>query len=147
MIYIGIDPDVSDNGIAFWKPDFNDFDYMKNMSFWDVIEELEACNFQKTISNFDFTVVIESGWLLSKSNWHGKVYQSKSVGERIAKNVGSNHQVGILITEYCEIKNINFRLVKPHGKINADYFKKLTGYKKRTNQDQRDAAMLVYGLK
>lgn len=140
MIYIGIDPDIEASGIACWDSETKEFDYIKSMSFWDVINEFECWNIH-------INVIIEAGWLHSKSNWHGRAYQSKSVGERIAKNVGSNHQVGILITEYCEIKNINYRLVFPRGKVKADYFKKLTGYTKRTNQDQRDAAMLVYGLK
>jgi hypothetical protein len=147
MIYIGIDPDIEASGVAFWKPDFNEFDYIKNMSFWDVIDVLKDCSFQKTISDFNFTVIIEAGWLISKSNWHGRTYQSKSVGEKIAKNVGSNHQIGILIAEYCDRYGITYELKKPLGKVKSDYFKKITGYTKRTNQDQRDAAMLVYGLK
>lgn len=140
MIYIGIDPDIDNNGIACWDSETKEFDYIKNMSFWDVINEFECWN-------IPINVVIEAGWLHSKSNWHGKAYQSKNVGEKIAKNVGANHQVGILIAEYCDINNINFRLIKPQRKVKSDYFKKLTGYTKRTNQDQRDAAMLVFELK
>ena len=95
--------------------------------------------------NIPINVVIEAGWLHKKSNWHGRAGQTKSVGEKIAKSVGRNHQVGILLKEYCEIKGIKHTLVKPKGKVKADYFKKLTGYTKRTNQDQRDAGMLVFG--
>jgi len=140
MIYIGIDPDIEASGIACWDTETLEFDYIKNMSFWEIIEEFDLWNVR-------ITVIIEAGWLISKSNWHGKAYQSKSVGEKIAKNVGSNHQIGILIAEYCEKYGMAYELKKPLGKVKSDYFKKITGYTKRTNQDQRDAAMLVYGLK
>jgi hypothetical protein len=139
MIYIGIDPDIEKSGIACWDSESKSFDYIKNMSFWEIIEEFE-------LWNIDINVVIEAGWLIKKSNWHGRAYQSKSVGERIAKNVGSNHQVGILLAEYCEKNNIKYELVKPKGKINSESFKEITKYTKRTNQDQRDAAMLVFGF-
>jgi len=147
MIYIGIDPDIEASGIAHWDTETSTFDYIKNMSFWDIMDVLEIMNMTKTYEVIDFTVIIEAGWLISKSNWHGKGYQSKSVGEKIAKNVGSNHQIGILIAEYCERYGIAYELKKPLGKVKSDYFKKITGYTKRTNQDQRDAAMLVYGYK
>jgi hypothetical protein len=138
-IAIGIDPDVDNSGIACWDKTTKSFDYIKNMSFWDIIEEFEAWN-------INIEVVIEAGWLIKKSNWHGHSLQNKSVGERIAKNVGSNHQVGKLLNEYCLKKGIKVTLVKPKGKINAKTFKNITNYKERTNQDKRDAAMLVYGM-
>ena len=138
MIYIGIDPDVEKSGVAIYDTSDKSLElYCK--TFWEVIEEIEAYL-------HPITVVIEAGWLIKKSNWHGKVNQSKTAGERIAKNVGSNHQVGKLLVEYCEWKNINYKLVKPMGKIDHFRFKKFTGYKGKTNQEKRDAGMLVFGL-
>ncbi len=138
MIYIGIDPDIDNSGIACWDSETKVFNFIKNASFWDIIIELEFWECEKT-------VIIEAGWLIKKSNWHGKAYQSKNVGELIAKNVGSNHQVGVLLAEYCEKENIKYHLVKPKGKINSKVFKQITKHPGRTNQDQRDAAMLVFG--
>lgn len=139
MIYIGIDPDVKENGVAVWDSELKAFDFIENMDFWEVIEEFESWM-------IPISVVIEAGWLIKKSNWHNRKGQSKAVGEKIAKSVGANHQVGILFYEYCLKNNINVTLEKPKGKVKADYFKKLTGYKKQTNQDKRDAGMLVFGL-
>src|SRR5690606_38758112 len=87
-----------------------------NYSFWEIIEDLKSYL-------IPITVIIEAGWLHKKSNWHGQknVYTAAKIG----KNVGANHQV---------------------GKLSHKEFKAITGYKKRTNQDQRDAGMLVYGL-
>jgi hypothetical protein len=32
------------------------------------------------------------------------------------------------------------------SKVNAKHFKSITGFDKRTNQEQRDAAMLIHSL-
>lgn len=139
MIHIGIDPDTEKSGVACWDSELKAFDYIKTMSFWEIIEEF-------ALWNIPFKVHIEAGWLIKKSNWHANKKQSKIVGEKIAKNVGSNHQVGILLKEYCEHNNIEYRLVKPKGKLNAKTFKNITGYEDSTNPEKRDAGMLVFGL-
>jgi hypothetical protein len=137
MKYIGIDPDIDKNGVAVWDSD-NKTIRLFNMSFWNTIDFLSSYPYA--------SVYIEAGWLNKKSNFHFARKQSKAQGERIAKNVGQNHQVGMLILEYCVIKNIKHYTVKPtRAKVSAELFKKITSYGKRTNQEQRDAAMLVYG--
>ena len=144
-IFIGIDPDTDKSGIACWDSELKAFDYIKAMQFWEVIEEFEAWN-------IPFHVTISAGWLIPKSNFHNKdriikgkiVKQSKSVGEKIALAVGQNHEVGLLIEQYCIINGIPYTLAKPQGKVNAQTFKNITKWQKRTNQDMRDAAMLVF---
>lgn len=135
-IFIGIDPDIESSGYAVWKNKDSNLE-IYNKSFWNVID---------AISSYDepIKVIIEAGWLIPKSNWHGA--KNKNIAAKIGKNVGSNHQVGKLLEEYCLKKRISYQLVKPKGKIKADLFNKITGFSKRTNQDQRDAAMLVFGL-
>jgi len=47
----------------------------------------------------------------------------------------------------CVYLGIDYKLVKPtKTKTTQDVFKKLTNIVGRTNQEQRDAAMLVFGL-
>jgi hypothetical protein len=47
----------------------------------------------------------------------------------------------------CEHLKIEFIQVRPtKTKTKSDYFKKITGYSKRTNQEQRDACLLIWGL-
>ena len=44
---------------------------------------------------------------------------------------------------------IDYNMVAPqhnHTKLSSDAFAKLTGYRERTNEHNRDAAMLVFGL-
>ena len=135
-IFIGIDPDIEKNGYAVWDRDDKILEIEKK-SFWDAIEDIE-------LYNVPIKVIIEAGWLIAKSNWHGA--KNKSTAAKIGKNVGSNHQVGKLFEEYCIKNKIQYQLVKPKGKIKADTFKRITGYTRRTNQDERDAAMLVFGI-
>lgn len=137
-IFIGIDPDVDKSGFAVWDKEEKTLEVSKK-TFWEMIEGFQS-------RSVPFRVIIEAGWLINKSNWHGNSGQSKRAGERIAKNVGSNHQVGKLIEQYCIKNDIPYSLVKPKGKVSAEYFKKVTGHSKGFNQDMRDAAMLVYGM-
>ncbi len=138
-IYIGIDPDTEASGVALWDSHEKNYDYITTMSFWELISELKQWI-------IPIHIYIEAGWLISKSNWHDKPGQTKTIGEKIAKAVGSNHQIGKLIMEYCKIKNIPYTLTLPQGKFNAKTFKSITKWQKPTNQDMRDAAMLVYGI-
>jgi len=110
-----------------------------NASFFDVLDILnESYKTRRTITH------IEAGWLNKKSNWHAG---NNIVSQKIAKNVGENHATGKLIEQYCIRNNYQYKLIVPKkSKVDAAMFKKLTGYDKRTNQELRDAAMLVYGL-
>lgn len=141
-IYIGIDPDVEKSGLAIWDKTsqkltvdkYNFFSLYEGLRITKQVDEIKA-------------VRIEAGWLNAKSNFHYHPKQSKFVGERIAKNVGSNHQVGRLIGEMCEHLGIQYEFVKPMGKVTPEYFQQLTGIKvKKSDQDMIDAGMLVYGL-
>lgn len=132
-IYIGIDPDVDKSGVAIWNKT-------------DKSLKLFALDFFDTIFTIDThqphcTVVIEAGWLNKKSNYH----QSQGArAERIAKNVGENHAIGKLFEKYCIRNKYRYELIQPkRSKVTADYFSKLTGITDRTNQEKRDAAMLV----
>jgi len=140
-MFIGIDPDVDKSGFAAW--DGNQFVELDNMVFWEIIDAL--ANYS-TLYQRRLRVMIEAGWLNKKSNYH--YAKNKSTGERIAKNVGSNHQVGKLLAEYCDTNNINFELIRPtNKKLDSISFKQLTGYSKQTNPEKRDAGMLVWGRK
>ena len=137
MIYIGVDPDIDKNGVAVYDTQDNSLE-LSNLSFWDLIEEIESYL-------VPITVIIESGHLISKSNWHGA--KTKSTAAKIGKNVGANHQVGRLLIEYCEHNGIKYKAVEPKGKIKAKIFNHIWRISKRTNQEQRDAAMLLISYK
>lgn len=134
---IGIDPDIDKSGFAIWKD--NEL-FLYCMEFAKIQEFL--------LDNKDKIrkVVISAGWL-NKTNFHAKSNFNKSVNSIIGERVGANHQVGKLIAQYCKHYNIVCELSKPRAKkLNAETFKNITKVEKRTNQEQRDAGILVYGL-
>ncbi|MFY5253559.1 hypothetical protein ACOUMD_17535 [Acinetobacter baumannii] len=137
QIIIGIDPDLEKSGVAI----LGDSLELKNLTFPQVIELFR--NEQDSIKK----VVIEAGWHNKKSNFHGRFGQSKSAGEAIARNVGENHATGKLIAEMAQSFGLPIVLVKPtKTKLNAEQFSKITGWQGRTNQEQRDAGMLIWGM-
>ncbi|MDN8336578.1 hypothetical protein QZK87_18100 [Acinetobacter baumannii] len=138
QIIIGIDPDLDKSGVAVLKDGLLRLD---NMRFYDLTQYFEVNKDQIK------KVVIEAGWLNKKSNLHGRIGQSKRAGERIAKNVGENHATGKLLVEMAESLGLAVVLVKPtKSKKNSEEFNRITGWQGRTNQEQRDAGMLIWGM-
>ncbi|AXY60003.1 hypothetical protein [Acinetobacter sp. WCHAc010052] len=135
---IGIDPDLEKSGVAILGNTLE----LKNLNFAETVELF------RTQQDLIRKVVIEAGWLNRKSNFHGNGKQSKSAGERIAKNVGENHATGKLLAEMAQSLGLAVVLVKPvRSKLNAEDFNKITGWQGRSNQEQRDAGMLIHGMK
>lgn len=140
---IGIDPDVKESGFAFYNIQGKVFEEIDSFPFFKLYDVL------KSYAPLVALVRIEAGWLNAKSNFHNKQGQTKEAGEKIASYVGANAETGRKIVEMCDYLKIPHELVKPLGTkcIDSAQFKKITGYTKRTNQDQRDAAMLVWDYK
>ncbi len=134
MKYIGIDPDIKESGVAVGVDGRIDNLYV--MKFWDLIDFLDK--------NLEATIVIEAGWLNKTANYHAT--QNKFTAAKIGANVGANWQIGKLLEEYCLYMERNYLLVRPtRSKTDAKEFQLYTGWKKRTNSEQRDAAMLIVG--
>ncbi len=74
--------------------------------------------------------------------WFGKT------GREVLQGVGSIKRDCSIWQEFCEYHNIKFEAVAPQKgqtKWKADYFKRVTGWQRRTSEHARDAAVLVYG--
>lgn len=140
MYIVGIDPDTKESGVAVWSKKTKTIVTYSAMSFFELYDFLTE---NKDIIEL---VRIEAGWLNKKSNFHGNAYQTKRAGERIAKNVGSNHETGRKIVEMCDYLKLNHSEVLPLGKLNKEYFKALTKLDIK-NQDIIDAVMLVFDYK
>jgi hypothetical protein len=153
MIYIGIDPDTQKSGVCFYDSSVK-IVKMYSMSFFELFDMLTDVHWtmvgmDKYINtalgdyNGNFKVIIEAGWLNTKSNWHSN--ESAGISSRIGAKTGANHETGKKIVEMMEYLNVPYELVKPQSKkVDSKFFYKLTGIKK-SNQDARDAVMLVYG--
>ncbi|MFX5627636.1 hypothetical protein ABTD72_05150 [Acinetobacter baumannii] len=137
QIIIGIDPDLEKSGVAILGNDLQ----LKNLTFPETVELFR--NEQDSIKK----VVIEAGWKNKKANFRVGGGHSRQVNEQIARRVGMNHATGILLAEIAQALGLAVLLVKPtKSKLNADEFNKITGWQGRTNQEQRDAGMLIWGM-
>lgn len=135
---IGIDPDLIKSGVAIWHKDTKQLE-MTTLSFVDTLKfiRLNAQVIKK--------VFVEAGWLNEKSSWHAA--DNMKVAASIGKKVGENHATGKLLIECIKAEGVEVVAVRPTTtKLNAVQFEKLTKYKGRTNQEVRDAAMLVWGM-
>lgn len=142
-ILIGIDPDVDKSGVAYYESDTKKLE-LSNLTFFKLFDYLHHVERNKGDLD-EVTVVIEAGWL-NKSNWHTVKDGSSVKNAQIGQRTGANHEVGRKIVEMCQYIRLNYELVKPtNKKLKHEFFKKLTGIIQSTNQDQRDAGMLVWG--
>lgn len=140
---VGIDPDSDKNGVACLNVVERSLS-IKALAFPHALEYLARLE-------PDTLVVIEAGWL-NKSNWHLNGWDSKVKAAAKGNAVGRNHEVGRKLAEMCEHWHIPYRLARPlkkmwqgpEGKITATELEAFTGYKGRTNQEGRDAALLAW---
>lgn len=147
-ILIGVDPDVTASGIAVVNGDTG-----------KIVELLNLCEagylkFLKTYASQINKVIFSAGWLNRKTNFHRKLaYQDKitqselGTSEKQAKDVGRNHQIGIALMRLTHVF-FGFPIIQsmPKGaKKDAKTFNRYTGWVGSSNQDQRDAGMVVYG--
>lgn len=152
---VGIDPDTDKSGVALL--DTSDFHLeLQALTFPELIDRIIYLRDRSRFDGKSLQVVVEAGWLHQKSNFHG---YSGHRAERIAKNVGANHETGKKIIEICRHWGISCDAVPPlslqsggfhfwngpDGKITHAEFVKVTGCKAtRTNQEQRDAGLLAW---
>lgn len=140
-IYIGIDPDCHKSGVANIDDENNII--LNNLTFFDLFDYLQFQKNKIAFEKNELIVVVEAGWL-NKSNWHTSQKFSSSVNAKIGNSTGANHETGRKIVEMLEYLNIKYELKKPiASKVNSLIFSKITGIK-RSNQEQRDAFMLIF---
>ena len=151
-IVVGIDPDVQQSGVAQIQDGVISVYRMSLIGIVEYLQTLKICYSH-------LTVVVEAGWK-NKATWH--LFQvSNAKAAFIGRAVGANHTIGKQIVEVCKHFGINVVEQKPlrkrwsgsNGKITheelAEVLKtyKLQGLPKRTNQDERDAALLALNEK
>jgi hypothetical protein len=140
-MHIGIDPDVDKSGVAVKANRTIDLYTFKFFQLFDFLK-----NNREKIT----LVRVEASWLI-KHNWNKKLNGSAAINARIGNNAGSNHETGRKIVEMCEYLQIPYQEVKPlkklwkgkDGKITHDELAKFIPVPKRTNQEQRDACLLI----
>lgn len=145
---IAIDPDKEKSGVAFLKPKTRQLE-VSNLTFPMLLDYLQHAKKVQGETMESLIVVVEAGWIVKKSNFHEAQGHR---AEKIAKDVGANHETGRKIIEMCEHYGIE---VTPHAplvkcwkgkdrKITHDELASFTGIMGRTNQDARDAGLLAW---
>jgi len=152
-IIIAIDPDVEKSGVAELSTQNRLLD-VTSLSFPELLDYLQERKRMSGTVHASLVVVVEAGWINSISNYHTAADRK---GQRIAKNVGANHETGRKIIEMCRYYGIEVVEQPPLRKCWKGVNKKITQseldslllsrkievHGKRISQDCRDAVLLA----
>ena len=130
--YIGIDPGKK-TAIAVYDSTNKRVIDVFMTDFWGAYEYLENEQHDILIKK----VIIEVP--RTKTNWHKKGCDITSA------NVGGIYREATLLADGIERMGLKVIRQHPQGKVDAEYVKKITGYKDQTNEHIRDAIMLCWG--
>jgi len=148
-VIIGIDPDTVKSGVAYLEPATRKLE-AASLAFPQLLDYLKTVAGKSKKNGKSVIIVVEAGWLNTISNYHTTADRA---GQRIAKNVGSNQQVGKLTVEMCRHYGLEVDEIKPLPKIWKGRDRKITHaelaqitglIEKTSDQEQRDAALLAW---
>ncbi|MFJ1431935.1 hypothetical protein ACILD7_02395 [Capnocytophaga canimorsus] len=145
---IGIDPDITKSGVSFLEVKTRKLE-VSSLTFPQLLDYLKFIKEKHSQTAEKLIVVVEAGWLVQKSNYHG---YAGARAERIAKNVGANHETGKKIVEMCKHYGLEVQEIRPlkkmwkgkDGKITHEELASFTGITGKTNQDMRDSVLISW---
>lgn len=149
--YIGIDPDVDKNGVAYLDLATRQL-IIKTLTFAQTLDYLQQAQAHATANDIGYKVIIEAGWM-NQGNWHLRHYDGRQASAAKGVDQGRNEQTSRLLGEMCQHYGIPYEHKRPlpkcwsghDRKITHDELEQVTGQKlKRTNQEGRDAALLAW---
>lgn len=136
MIYIGIDTGTH-TGVAVWDSRERKFLDIKTMMLHQALQYvITMC---QTWKRENVMVLFEDA---RQRKWFGADSNAKMQGAGAVKRDAS------IWEEFCTDYQIAFRALPPAKggtKLKEYYFRALTGWRKRTSEHARDAAMIVFG--
>lgn len=135
MLIIGIDPGVT-TGFAIWDRADKIFSVVESMGIIEAMDRISEAH----RNDVPIMVVFEDARMRGGS-------KAASYG------AGAIRRECAIWAEFLAYMQTNgpmpFRAISPRqkgAKLNADQFRRLTGWTERTNEHARDAAMLVFGM-
>lgn len=137
-IWVGIDPGT-DTGFAVWNDLSKQFDDISTLPIHEALQRVAIL----AEKNDNICVIFEDARL---RKWYG-THTAKEDRDKLI-GAGSIRRDSTIWEDALTDWGIEFRKVAPKNnmtKLHPDYFARLTGYRKRTSEHGRDAAMLVYG--
>lgn len=135
-LVIGIDPGVN-TGVALYANG-------KLLS----LQTIEPIDIQDCIKRSYADLIVFEDSRLQSAVWVPS--KNKAVANNIARKIGQVDALCSLIEDTCNRWEIKFMRVSPKakgGKMNAEDFNELTGWTHRSNQHERDAAMVAWQLR
>ena len=151
-VIIAIDPDVEHSGIAILQPSTKELDATRlafPLAVDYIREQKERCD----ASGMSLIVVVEAAWMI-KGNWHISKTERRARSASKGYDVGRNHETGCKLIEMCNHMGVETFAHVPlrkcwqgaDGKITRQELAYFTGFNKRSNQDERDAALLAWSF-
>lgn len=147
---IGIDPDVGRSGVAQLRTQGREVETF-SLSFPELIDYLQRMRDFEIRTHRTVVVVVEAAWKIGK-NWHTGRGDSIRTAARKGKDAGRCHEVGRKIVECAEhyglqvVEQLPLRKVWKgrDGKITHEELRAFMPVGGRTNQEERDAALLAW---
>ena len=140
MIYIGIDTGVH-TGIAVWDSEKGKFIYLDTLKIHEALNIVSSYAYKDIPLCVRFEDARQRKWIPFAKNVTGELGRAQGAGY-----VKAHCQIW---EDFLRDKDIPFEMIAPRRnltKLSAEQFGRITGYKGRTSEHARDAAMLVYGL-
>lgn len=145
-IYVGIDPGVN-TGVAIWDTKKQRF---KSIDTYNIIEALHTLSLE-----FAGGVVRDGIAVFNEASVHFIIEDARKrkgdagLTDEKKQGAGSVKRDSKIWQEFCEYYNIPYTLAAPNGKLNKiahdrKMWEMQTGYKSRTSEHARCAAMLVW---
>ena len=137
MIYIGIDTGVH-TGIAVWDSEKGKFVYLDTLKIHEALQIVSSYAYKDIPLCVRFEDARQRKWIPFAKNMTGELGRAQGAGY-----VKAHCQIW---EDFLRDKDIPFEMIAPRRnvtKLSAEQFERITGYKGRTSEHARDAAMLV----
>lgn len=140
----GIDPGVK-TGFALWDADKQEFRHITTTTIIGVTHMLTELIVSNSIKEIWFEDSRKRGGRQHNLQGAGSIKRDCSIWQQFCEYYKIKHKEIAPQTLTATIRK--FVADKSQTKIDDKTFKKITGWKGRTSQHARDAAMLVYGAR
>ena len=147
---IGIDPDTDKSGVAQLSTATRELQPC-SATFPELLDYLQRIRQMELQNPLKVVVVVEASWRIS-TNWHTKRGESIRTAARKGKDAGRCHEVGRKIVECAQyyglevVEKLPLKKIwkGPDGKITHEEISAFIKMPSRSNQEQRDAALLAW---
>lgn len=151
-VVIAIDPDVEHSGVAILQPSTRELDAQR-LTFPLAVDYIRQQKERCDASGMSLIVVVEAAWMI-KGNWHITKTERRARSASKGYDVGRNHETGCKLIEMCNHIGVETFAHVPlrkcwqgaDGKITRQELACFTNFNKRSNQDERDAALLAWSF-